>query len=594
MKKISFLTTLTLLLLALFALNASAQESVSVYIEGERVVFNATDTPAQTINGRIMVPMRAIFEEFNMNVLWDGNTQTITGTDSNNVVIMKVNSNEMVVNNKKIVMDVPPTIINGRTLVPIRAVAEGLGVKVFWNGDVSAVTIYSDNGNIEYIDMLDTNNKEIKVDKTLYGKYLAKGFEKTEKNDTNKKYSQLPAYFEKEYDDGDYESFLLNKFEFTNIETTSSGESVKASYLVDFSHKRNTNARDIGFFVNAKFYDENGNLIDTRTFNIGTNDSSYQKNIHTTYIPIETVKIVMEMNDDLYEYTNGKYIYYAKMIELYDKSKKCKVVSEFVVPEYEKNGWMLYSNVDLYAPDGRKITVANYEVDKHIAAGWSKEPLVTMYSLDGRTIAVLQSEVNNQKKVGWYTEPHVALYAPDGRTLAVSQNEVDAHKAVGWYDYPVTTMYAEDGRIIVIPTSEVQSYKSVGWYTETQHEALKYKYLAGSDFRSIRRKYSHAVANGAYLYPYTDSNGDRCIMVFISYKITSNYTAFFMHNITKGTTIENAPDYYDRIADEYWGASKLHYMDLQSDALSAQIKAIEGFQGKIDTGLFVGPSVLNL
>ena len=83
-------------------------------------------------------------------------------------------------------------------------------------------------------------------------------------------------------------------------------------------------------------------------------------------------------------------------------------------------------------------------------------------------------------------------------------------------------------------------------------------------------------------------------MVFVSYKIVSNYTAYFLHNITKGTTIENAPDYYDRIADQYWGASKIQYMDLGIEALDAEIKALEGYQGKIDSGLFVGSGVLNL
>ncbi|MBQ2391277.1 MAG: hypothetical protein II306_05870, partial [Clostridia bacterium] len=61
-----------------------------------------------------------------------------------------------------------------------------------------------------------------------------------------------------------------------------------------------------------------------------------------------------------------------------------------------------------------------------------------------------------------------------------------------------------------------------------------------------------------------------------------------------GTTIENAGNYYSRIADQYWGASKIHYMDLATEALSAQTKAINGFLGKTDAGAFVGAGVLNL
>ena len=123
---------------------------------------------------------------------------------------------------------------------------------------------------------------------------------------------------------------------------------------------------------------------------------------------------------------------------------------------------------------------------------------------------------------------------------------------------------------------------------------MQYAYMAGSDFRSIRNKYSTAVANGAYVYPYTDKNGDQCIFVYVNYKIISNYHAYFLHNITKGTRIEDPANYYSRLANNYWGASKIHYLDLAIDANSAAIKALNGFVGKNDEGYFVGASTLNL
>lgn len=95
------------------------------------------------------------------------------------------------------------------------------------------------------------------------------------------------------------------------------------------------------------------------------------------------------------------------------------------------------------------------------------------------------------------------------------------------------------------------------------------------------------------MYPYTDKNGDECIFVYISYKIISNYNAYYLHNISKGTTIENPSEYYDRIADQYWGSDKIRYMDLSIGALNAQTKALQGFLGKIDDGVFVDAVTLN-
>jgi len=47
----------------------------------------------------------------------------------------------MTKNGEKIVLDVPPQIVNGRTLVPARAVAESFGAKVDWDGNTRTVII---------------------------------------------------------------------------------------------------------------------------------------------------------------------------------------------------------------------------------------------------------------------------------------------------------------------------------------------------------------------------------------------------------------------------------------------------------------------
>ncbi|MBR6646930.1 MAG: copper amine oxidase N-terminal domain-containing protein, partial [Clostridia bacterium] len=76
MKRILTLTMVAVLLLGMFSFDVSAQENVSVYIEGKKIEF---DVQPQIISGRTMVPMRKIFEQLGATVEWEQGTQTITG-----------------------------------------------------------------------------------------------------------------------------------------------------------------------------------------------------------------------------------------------------------------------------------------------------------------------------------------------------------------------------------------------------------------------------------------------------------------------------------------------------------------------------------
>jgi hypothetical protein len=90
-----------------------------------------------------MVPMRAIFEELGATVDWDGATQTVTGIRGNTTVVMRINERVMYVDGREVTIDVPPSLINGRTLVPVRVIAEGLGMGVVWDAASRTVIITS-------------------------------------------------------------------------------------------------------------------------------------------------------------------------------------------------------------------------------------------------------------------------------------------------------------------------------------------------------------------------------------------------------------------------------------------------------------------
>lgn len=111
---------------------------IKVLLNGEQIQF---DQQPIIQNGRTLVPLRAIFEAMGATVEWDQKTQTVTAKSETVTVVMKVGDKTMTKNGTKITLDVPPQIVNNRTLVPARAVAESFGADVKWDGATQTVII---------------------------------------------------------------------------------------------------------------------------------------------------------------------------------------------------------------------------------------------------------------------------------------------------------------------------------------------------------------------------------------------------------------------------------------------------------------------
>ncbi|MBQ9519525.1 MAG: family 10 glycosylhydrolase [Firmicutes bacterium] len=95
-------------------------------------------------NGRTLVPMRAIFEALGMTVEWNNAKQRITATDpKGTLIIMTIGDKIMTADGKIVEMDVPPKIVASRTLVPLRAISEAYNCKVEWDGVNRIINITS-------------------------------------------------------------------------------------------------------------------------------------------------------------------------------------------------------------------------------------------------------------------------------------------------------------------------------------------------------------------------------------------------------------------------------------------------------------------
>lgn len=107
------------------------KSGIEVHVSGKMVKF---DSQPVSKDGRILVPLRAIFEALDAEVKWDGATQTITAVKDGKTLTLVMNKAEAKVNDgtatNMIKLDVPASMQNGRTYVPLRFIGEAFGNKV--------------------------------------------------------------------------------------------------------------------------------------------------------------------------------------------------------------------------------------------------------------------------------------------------------------------------------------------------------------------------------------------------------------------------------------------------------------------------------
>ena len=99
------------------------------------------DSPPVIKDGRTLVPLRFVSEAFGAKLTWDPIFQIIDITLGSDVIRLQIGKNFASVNGKKVMLDVAPVIINGRTMVPIRFISESLDSQVLWDGETKTVTI---------------------------------------------------------------------------------------------------------------------------------------------------------------------------------------------------------------------------------------------------------------------------------------------------------------------------------------------------------------------------------------------------------------------------------------------------------------------
>jgi hypothetical protein len=107
---------------------------------------NPIDAQGTIVDGRTLVPVRGIFEELGYTVDFDAETKTATLTNGSKTVAMTNNESSFTVNGEEVTPDVPQQIIDGRFMLPLRAVGEAIGAEVNWDGETKTASIKKKKG----------------------------------------------------------------------------------------------------------------------------------------------------------------------------------------------------------------------------------------------------------------------------------------------------------------------------------------------------------------------------------------------------------------------------------------------------------------
>lgn len=129
---------------ASFCIYANDTDTVTVTLNGNVVDCASYGQQAEIVDGRTLVSLRAIFEALGASVEWNDAERTVTSELGGITVKLTIGDGFLYKNGKATPLDVPARIINGRTMVPARAVAESFGVSVDWDGESRTVILAKD------------------------------------------------------------------------------------------------------------------------------------------------------------------------------------------------------------------------------------------------------------------------------------------------------------------------------------------------------------------------------------------------------------------------------------------------------------------
>ena len=142
--KLAFMVMIVVL--SVTAASYAAAGQIRINLDGVDI---ACDSPPVIVDGRTLVPARAVFEAMGGNVGWNEASGEVTVDVRDVSVKLKIDSGTAYIGGSEKQLDVPAKIIKNRTMIPVRFVSEAVGCKVSWDEKNRVVGIASPHEEAE-------------------------------------------------------------------------------------------------------------------------------------------------------------------------------------------------------------------------------------------------------------------------------------------------------------------------------------------------------------------------------------------------------------------------------------------------------------
>ena len=115
-------------------------------VDGEVVEIDpGRGTKPELVGGRTLLPIRSIIEALGGEISWDESRRKMIISSGNIIIELWIGEKTAFVNGVSKQLDFPPLLVNSRTMIPLRFVAENLGCKVLWDGEKGRITLSDEN-----------------------------------------------------------------------------------------------------------------------------------------------------------------------------------------------------------------------------------------------------------------------------------------------------------------------------------------------------------------------------------------------------------------------------------------------------------------
>jgi N-acetylmuramoyl-L-alanine amidase len=139
LKLSAILLSLMLCLLAYPTISFGAEATIKLYMNEKQLT---SEVAPRIVNDNTIVPVRIIAENIGAKVGWEDKSRKVTINKGDVSIELTINNPVVLVKGKSIKLEVAPTIIDDKTMLPLRFIGEQLGVKFNWDELTRSVHMY--------------------------------------------------------------------------------------------------------------------------------------------------------------------------------------------------------------------------------------------------------------------------------------------------------------------------------------------------------------------------------------------------------------------------------------------------------------------